>query len=142
MDALLQCYKKYVCLSNFITSKWIFDRRPKLWRVVCWPNDSQEPYMVLKRHKGMVLFDEAFINYGGNKVQYVNHIRALNPHFYVLNNAFAVDLPHPYSNFSAAFRQGQYKSLIPWFEMQLNTVYGNRTELPVCEGKPLVMGMK
>ncbi|OAO18018.1 STE family protein kinase [Blastocystis sp. ATCC 50177/Nand II] len=150
MDALLQCYKKYVCLSvkhhipthNFVTSKWIFDRRPKLWRVMCWPNDAQEPYMVLKRHEGIVLFDEAFINYGGNKVQYVNHIRALNPHFYVLNNAFAVDLPHPYSNFSAAFRQGQYKSLIPWFEMQLNTVYGNRTELPVCEEKPIVMGMK
>lgn len=60
----------------------------------------------------------------------------------MLNNAFAVDLPHPYSNFSMAFRQGQYKSLIPWFEMQLNTVYGNRTELPVCEEKPIVMGMK
>ena len=34
--------------------------------------------MVLKRHKGMVLFDESFINYGGNKVQYVNHVRALS----------------------------------------------------------------
>lgn len=44
----------------------------------CWPNDVQEPYMVLKRHKGMVLFDESFINYGGNKVQYVNHVRALS----------------------------------------------------------------
>ena len=60
----------------------------------------------------------------------------------MLNNAFAIDLPHPYSNFSVAFKQGQYKWLIPVFERKLNIVYGNRTELPVCEEKPLVMGMK
>ena len=57
---------------------WLANRKTRAWRVQCWPNDVQEPYMVLKRHKGMVLFDESFINYGGNKVQYVNHIRALS----------------------------------------------------------------
>ena len=60
----------------------------------------------------------------------------------MLNNAFAVDLAHPQSNFSTAFRQGMYKSRIPVFERKLNIVYGNRTELPVCEEKPRVMGMK
>ena len=41
-----------------------------------------------------------------------------------------------------AFKKGEYKWLIPVFERKLNIVYGNRTELPVCEEKPLVMGMK
>ena len=59
----------------------------------------------------------------------------------MLNNAFAVDLPHPRSRFSMAFKKGKNKWLIPPFERKLNIVYGNRTELPVCEEKPIVMGM-
>lgn len=41
------------------------------------------------------LFDERFVNYGYNKVQLFEHLRVTNHRFYVINNAFSVDILHP-----------------------------------------------
>ena len=35
-----------------------------------------------------------FINYGFNKVEWIENLRYLGYEFYVLNNGFAVDIPH------------------------------------------------
>ena len=115
---------------------------PPLWSVNCWPNRIQEPYMVLKKHEGMALFDESFINYGNNKIQYCHHLWAmscncvldslLDMSFFVLGNAFSIDVAHPKSNYSLAFRSGNYKNPFPAFLKKLNTVYGSNRALPLC----------
>ena len=40
-------------------------------------------------------FDERFVNYGKNKVQWITHLRLLGYQFYVLSQSFAIDVPHP-----------------------------------------------
>ena len=51
-------------------------------------------YVILKYTPSTPLFYEDFVNYGYNKVQFVEHLRAANYRFYIMNNAFMVDLPH------------------------------------------------
>lgn len=66
--------------------------------------DFQEPYVpysilscryvILKYTPLTPLFYEQFINYGYNKVQFVEHLRAANYNFFILNHAFMNDLAH------------------------------------------------
>lgn len=51
-------------------------------------------YVLLKRSPETPLFDERFVNYGYNKVQLIEHLRAMGYHFYILTQAFAMDIPH------------------------------------------------
>lgn len=55
---------------------------------------SRRRYVVLKYTPATPLFNEQFVNYGYNKVQYVEHLRAANYNFYIMNHAFMVDLAH------------------------------------------------
>lgn len=50
--------------------------------------------MILPYYRGSIMFDDRFSNYGYNKVQLFEHVRAAGYKFYILNNAFAMDLPH------------------------------------------------
>ena len=40
------------------------------------------------------LFEERFVNYGYNKVQLIEHLRSAGYTFYILTQAFAMDVPH------------------------------------------------
>ena len=51
-------------------------------------------YLVLKYSPEMDLFDERFINYGCNKVQYVDLLRLKGFDFYLLTQTFAMDIVH------------------------------------------------
>ena len=64
-------------------------------RVRCFLTDFMEPYMMLRLSPSLPLFDERFINYGYNKVEYFENLRQAGFSFYILNNAFAMDFPHP-----------------------------------------------
>ena len=45
-------------------------------------------------------FDERFINYGFNKVQWIEYLRYLGYEYYILSRSFAFDIPHaPYVMF-------------------------------------------
>ena len=48
----------------------------------------------MKYYPDMLLFDERFVNYGCNKVQYVDHLRMRGYEFYLLTRSFAMDLVH------------------------------------------------
>lgn len=75
--------------------------------------DFQEPYgfaflpkcryVILKYTPSTPLFDERFVNYGFNKIQFVEHLRAANYHFFILNHAFMVDLSHAEYSFELGF---------------------------------------
>lgn len=63
--------------------------------VVCMENDIQEPYVFVKRSNKLPHFDERFVNYGKNKVQWITHLRLTGYKYYVLSHSFAIDVPHP-----------------------------------------------
>ena len=44
--------------------------------------------------KNTLLFDERFVDYGCNKVQYIEHLRLTGKRFYVLTTSFAMDIAH------------------------------------------------
>ena len=50
---------------------------------------------MVRRTEILPLFDERFINYGFNKVQWIENLRYLGFEFSVLSQAFAIDIPHP-----------------------------------------------
>lgn len=44
-------------------------------RVRCFANRFQEPYVIMRYTPSTLLFDERFVDYGCNKVQYIDHLR-------------------------------------------------------------------
>ena len=50
---------------------------------------------MVKRTALLPPFDERFINYGRNKVLWIEHLRYRGFEFSILTNGFAVDIPHP-----------------------------------------------
>ena len=66
--------------------------------VPCFREKSLEPYVMVKKWKYLPLFDERFINYGCNKVQWIEHLRYKGYEYNVLSHGFAEDMPHPKSH--------------------------------------------
>ena len=49
---------------------------------------------MVKRDDKSIFFHEKFINYGYNKISYVEKLRLSGYSFYLASNVFAFDLPH------------------------------------------------
>ena len=77
----------------YVESLWFRTTQPLL-KMKCFPNRLQESYLLMKYSPDMLLFDERFVNYGCNKVQYVDHLRMRGYEFYLLTRSFAMDLVH------------------------------------------------
>ena len=59
---------------------------------------------MLKYTPNTPLFDERFYDYGYNKVQLFEHLRAAGYTFYIMNNVFSVDiLHHPYKSINCVY---------------------------------------
>ncbi|CAH1799982.1 unnamed protein product [Owenia fusiformis] len=56
--------------------------------------DKYEPYVVIRKHDNMPLFDERFGSYGMNKVSYIMELKAAGYEFLVLPNCWLTHLPH------------------------------------------------
>ena len=90
----------------FLSKEWIQNVKPtaKFSKVKCFPNGFQEPYVMVKKDDSEIRFNPSFVNYGCNKVQFIEHLRAtgkfeasilcIDHSFYLLNNAFATDISH------------------------------------------------
>ena len=50
--------------------------------------------MMLHYSPSLPLFGEQFVDYGYNKVQWLEHLRYMGYDFQILTNGFAVDIPH------------------------------------------------
>ena len=49
---------------------------------------------MVRRSSHLPLFDERFINYGFNKVEWIETLRYRGFEFYILSQSFAFDIPH------------------------------------------------
>ena len=50
---------------------------------------------MIKKTNEMPLFDERFINFGFNKIEWIETLRYTGYKFAVLINGFGMDVPHP-----------------------------------------------
>lgn len=123
----------------YVMPEWyLAPREAVVSRMECFITDFQEPYVLLRYDAETPLFDERFANYGYNKVQLIEHLRAAGYQFYILNHVFAMDLPHPDSLFRKNYLssldgeslklQRVYRS----FQQMLNTKYANVTSFGTC----------
>lgn len=80
----------YVMPEWFVTSP-----SSPVSRIRCFMTDFMEPYLMVRLSPGLPLFDDRFVNYGYNKVEYVENLRQAGFSFFILNQAFAMDFPHP-----------------------------------------------
>ncbi|KNB45754.1 hypothetical protein JH06_1358 [Blastocystis sp. subtype 4] len=58
---------------------------------------------MVKKTDSLPRFDERFINYGYNKVQWLEHLRFVGYDFQILTKGFAVDIPHRHSKYWGEF---------------------------------------
>ena len=101
-----QSSKNNIRTHMYVMPEWYYNSPEKVKAIRCFITDFQEPYVMLRYSPETPLFDERFVNYGYNKVQLIEHLRAMGYRFYILNNDFAIDLPHPDSKFRKNYLSG------------------------------------
>lgn len=95
--------------------------------------------MILKRDVTTPLYSESFYNYGYNKVQLFEHLRAAGFQFYILNNVFAVDVPHPNSVFRKNYLEDTtglwtiMRRRYMIFLRKLSLQYPTTSRFPICD---------
>ena len=103
-QALRRCTQKRKCarfrpfdrLHDYFFMRWYsISYKDLLTPVTCFKSDTQEPYVVVRKSPDLPRFDERFVNYAYNKVQWIEHLRYRGYRFSVLTLGFAVDMPHP-----------------------------------------------
>lgn len=122
----------------YVTLQWFRNSNSPVSTVECILNELQEPYFIIRRDNRMPLFDETLNGFGGDKQEYFDRLRFMYDYFYILNNAFLVDIQHPRDvnpwNSSRKTRQSRAQYI-----QQLNNlrkVMGGRegARLKVCNG--------
>jgi singapore isolate B (sub-type 7) whole genome shotgun sequence assembly, scaffold_0 len=103
-QALRRCTQRRKCgrfrpfdrLHDYFFMRWYsLAYNDLLTPVTCFKSDTQEPYVVVRKSPDLPRFDERFVNYAYNKVQWIEHLRYRGYRFSVLTMGFAVDMPHP-----------------------------------------------
>ncbi|OAO15374.1 glycosyltransferase-like protein LARGE2-like protein [Blastocystis sp. ATCC 50177/Nand II] len=118
---------------NYLPSNWeSLPPTTPVTYVKCFKERFLEPYVMVRRSEHLPPFDERFINYGFNKVEWVETLRYLGYEFYVLSHAFAVDAPHKQSNFavqySKQFSGGEVEMLELYRRYLMNLRHSHRDE--------------
>ena len=118
--------------------EWYGNTTSPLSKIRCFTADFQEPYVLLRYDEKTPLFDERFVNYGYNKVQLFEHLRAAGFAFYIWNDCFAMDLPHPGSSFRKNYideikgESSDMRELYRQFQEELNVKYKMVNPSRVC----------
>eukprot|EP00752_Nemacystus_decipiens_P005367 g4868.t1 len=68
-----------------------------LEHILCFKSHRFEPYLVVRKSALLPMFDERFVGYGKNKIQWINHLRYSGFSFYVMPVNFVIHAPHPKS---------------------------------------------
>ena len=80
--------------QHYVMPEWYFTRT-RVSRIKCFIADMMEPYVIVKHSPSTPMYDSRFIDYGFNKMSYIEKLRQMNFQMYILNDAFAIDYPHP-----------------------------------------------
>ncbi|KAK8825384.1 hypothetical protein WA538_003080 [Blastocystis sp. DL] len=97
-------HRKSSCNHNYIDAEWYqLNVTKPLLSFGCFPCPWLEPYVMLRKSSSIPLFDETFVNYGFNKVQWIEHLRHRGFEFFTSTQAFLVDIPHKKSNYASKY---------------------------------------
>ena len=89
-------FRPFDQLHDYFFIKWYsINYRELLTPVTCFKSYTQEPYVVVRKSPSLPPFDERFVNYAFNKVQWIEHLRYRGYQFSVMTYGFGVDMPHP-----------------------------------------------
>ncbi|CAM9982163.1 unnamed protein product, partial [Discosporangium mesarthrocarpum] len=119
--------------------------------VPCFKSQRFEPYLVVKKSASLPQFDERFVGYGKNKIQWVNHLRYLGFRFYVMPVSFVVHAAHPKSKAKAVWEKSRTKNgtqrassvkamdqLFKTFMAELDSTLGeNRITTHICNARTI-----
>ncbi|KAK8811692.1 glycosyltransferase-like protein LARGE1 [Blastocystis sp. ATCC 50177/Nand II] len=112
---------------NYLPKKWTsFGANVKYTRVPCFKERFLEPYVMVKRSEYLPRFDERFINYGFNKVQWIEHLRYLGYEFSVLAQSYAVDMPHSLSDYAKKYNAGFKRNHVDMLTLYRRFLYDLR----------------
>ena len=92
-------------LKMYIRNEWkLVPSQLHFARLRCFQNRFQEPYVMLRYLPSTPLFDERFVDYGCNKVQFIDNLRNqgrngessffVGYRFYIMTQSFAMDIAH------------------------------------------------
>ncbi|KAK8794665.1 hypothetical protein WA158_001646 [Blastocystis sp. Blastoise] len=73
--------------------------KPKYTVLSCFYSVKQEPYVIVKRSSHLPSFDPNFVNYGKDKISWIENLRYIGYKYYVMTETFGIDFPHPKSDF-------------------------------------------
>lgn len=80
-------------IQRFVDLAWWTEKQP-VQRLPCIPYAIMEPYVVMQRTPHSPMYNENFINYGYNKVQFIDELEHRGYVFAVLTVGFGFDIPH------------------------------------------------
>lgn len=134
--------KKHLFTHYYVSPSWAHQQRqknpPRAYVYNCWKNIYQEPYLLVKRNDSVTYFNERFINYGFNKISYVETLRLEGYHFYLAGRMFAFDLPHAPSKYQKShvskLGQGNYITNSIYMQRLKVRTRGRQNVLPICKG--------
>ncbi|KAK8805808.1 hypothetical protein WA158_002464 [Blastocystis sp. Blastoise] len=132
---LLQCVDDGICnifRMKAHTHSYIFPE----W----YSFNITSPYTL--KTSDLPLFDPRFINYGFNKIQWIEELRYKGWAFSVLTNSFAVDVPHPKSKFAIDYidqwkdrNKVEMKNLYDSFMKNLYTNIKDESVVYLCKNE-------
>ncbi|KAK8790276.1 hypothetical protein WA588_000438 [Blastocystis sp. NMH] len=143
---LLTCLQERRCSTmkakgiqhRYVQREWISGDYTYL-KMKCFANRLQEPYLVMRYFDSMTLFDERFVDYGCNKVQWVDQLRLMGYEFYLLGRAFMMDIVHhdsgyrqKYMVYARAGKANQMRKLCDKFMAKAELVYGSQSKVNIC----------
>ena len=105
--------------------KWRRQEPGSMRELSCMKSDRYEPYFVLRNCKETPPYQDAFMGYGKNKIEYVLHVRKLIYDFHSVGREFVVHWPHGKSESKKSWldarerggKRGQHKKVDLLFEL-------------------------
>ncbi|KNB43970.1 hypothetical protein JH06_2083 [Blastocystis sp. subtype 4] len=90
---------------------------------------------MVKRRDNITDYLEDLINYGFNKITYIENLRYRGYRFIIAGEMFAFDLPHHPSIFNAIHKRYVYNANLPAYHSYMNIVrkHTNSSMLVLCD---------
>jgi hypothetical protein len=90
--------------SSTRSETWFGQKSNTLVPIECVMSEGYEPYLVVRYCRDTPPFQEAFAEYGDNKIQWIQHILHLGYKLFRVGADFCVHVPHDYGSWETKWR--------------------------------------
>ena len=96
--------------SSTRSESWFDQKSNTLVPIECVMSSGYEPYVVIRYCRDTPPFQEAFADYGQNKIQWIQHILHLGYKLFRVGGGFCVHVPHEYAPWLFQWRKDRSQS--------------------------------